>query len=204
VGWDGDPATLVEIPAKELSVSFVNRPRGGGRIGVFIEPCPQLNSIELNARGTMRAKSAEAILAGLPLHMAERELKVIGKELAWEEACLNVRHEPGAYGPGDVLLVTLAYENVTEVFAGFGERGRPAEAVAKEPVTEVKRYLKSKAVVGEHLADQLLLPLALAGCGSVITLTPSSHTRTNMAVIENLCRSGLIVAKSSRICGASL
>ena len=37
--------------------------------------------------------------------------------------------------------------------------------------------------VGEHLADQLLLPLALAGGGEFVTLPPSSHFTTNCEVI---------------------
>jgi RNA 3'-terminal phosphate cyclase (ATP) len=38
--------------------------------------------------------------------------------------------------------------------------------------------------VGEHLADQLLVPMALAGGGSFRTLPPSSHATTNAALIE--------------------
>jgi RNA 3'-terminal phosphate cyclase (ATP) len=38
--------------------------------------------------------------------------------------------------------------------------------------------------VGEHLADQLALPMALAGGGSFTTGQPSSHLTTNLAVIE--------------------
>lgn len=46
------------------------------------------------------------------------------------------------------------------------------------------RYLDAKAPVGPHLADQLLLPLVLAGGGSFVTMPPTEHTRTNIAVIE--------------------
>jgi RNA 3'-terminal phosphate cyclase (ATP) len=47
----------------------------------------------------------------------------------------------------------------------------------------VRRYLAADVSVGEHLADQLLLPLALAGGGSFLTLAPSLHARTNLEVI---------------------
>jgi RNA 3'-terminal phosphate cyclase (ATP) len=40
--------------------------------------------------------------------------------------------------------------------------------------------------VGVHLADQLMLLLALAGGGSFRTLAPSGHARTQVAVIERL------------------
>jgi RNA 3'-terminal phosphate cyclase (ATP) len=38
--------------------------------------------------------------------------------------------------------------------------------------------------VGEHLADQLLIPLALAGGGSYLTGALSLHTTTNIEVIR--------------------
>lgn len=38
--------------------------------------------------------------------------------------------------------------------------------------------------VGEHLADQLLLPLALAGEGEFLSLNPSRHTLTHAALIQ--------------------
>ena len=37
--------------------------------------------------------------------------------------------------------------------------------------------------VGRHLADQLVLPLALAGGGSFRTLPPTQHTRTQLDII---------------------
>jgi RNA 3'-terminal phosphate cyclase (ATP) len=159
-------------------------PAGGGRFVVSIEPAPRLKPIELNERGALLDKRAEALLAGLPLHIAERELAVVGKALGWQDEFLEVLHLPGECGPGNVLLLTLEYEHVTEVFTGFGRRGYPAEAVAKETLSQAQRYLESRAAVGEHLADQLLLPLALAGGGSFTTVTPSNHTRTNSTVIE--------------------
>ena len=38
--------------------------------------------------------------------------------------------------------------------------------------------------VGEHLADQLMLPLALGAGGRFRTVKPSDHSRTNAAIIE--------------------
>jgi RNA 3'-terminal phosphate cyclase (ATP) len=56
--------------------------------------------------------------------------------------------------------------------------------VANRVVDEVQYYLASDAPVDKHLADQLLLPIALAGGGEYITTTPTQHTLTNIAVIE--------------------
>ena len=40
------------------------------------------------------------------------------------------------------------------------------------------------AAAGPYLADQLLLPLALAGGGCFTTVKPSGHARTGASVIE--------------------
>jgi RNA 3'-terminal phosphate cyclase (ATP) len=38
--------------------------------------------------------------------------------------------------------------------------------------------------VGEHLADQLLVPMALAGAGAFVSLPPTQHALTNAEVIR--------------------
>ena len=45
-------------------------------------------------------------------------------------------------------------------------------------------YLAASAPVGEHLADQLLLPMAVAAGGRFLTGKPSLHTLTNIGVIQ--------------------
>ena len=40
------------------------------------------------------------------------------------------------------------------------------------------------AAAGEHLTDQLLLPIALAGAGSFTAEKINMHARTNMTVIS--------------------
>jgi RNA 3'-terminal phosphate cyclase (ATP) len=67
---------------------------------------------------------------------------------------------------------------------GFGEVGVRAEAVAEAAVQEARRYLAADVPVGPYLADQLLLPLALAGGGVFRTLPLSRHASTNIDVIR--------------------
>ena len=50
----------------------------------------------------------------------------------------------------------------------------------------MRRYQAAAVPVGEHLADQLLLPLVLAKGGSFKTLKPSQHLLTNADVIRQL------------------
>ncbi len=159
-------------------------PAGGGEVVASIEPCPQLRPFELMTRGERRHGFAESFIAGVPANVAVRELAVIGAGMGWEDGQLLHRGLPGEQGPGNALLVTLEHEHATEVFAGFGEKAVRAETVAKHVLQEVRDYLVSGAAVGEHLADQLMLPMALAGGGRFTTNRLSQHAVTNAAVIS--------------------
>jgi len=87
-------------------------------------------------------------------------------------------------GPGNIVFIEFGCAAITEVFSAFGRLGASAEHVASEAIDEARSYIASSAVAGEHLADQLLLPLALAGGGSFTTTKLTLHTRTNMDVIS--------------------
>ena len=89
-----------------------------------------------------------------------------------------------ARGPGNVVVLEVACEHLTAVFTGFGARGVRAETVAAQAAQAAQHYLAADVAVEEYLADQLLLPLALARGGSFTTLPLSPHTTTNMQVIQ--------------------
>ena len=83
------------------------------------------------------------------------------------------------------MLIEIASENVTELFSSVGERGVTAEEVARRASREARAYLEAEVPVGEHLADQLLLPLALGQGGVFRTSEPSLHTRTHVDIIRH-------------------
>lgn len=161
-------------------------PRGGGRLHVDISPATELAPLDLDERDDLRRIRATAVVAGLPRHIAERELKLVRTALDLNPDALSIRELPPDQGPGNVLLIEIENEHVTEIITSFGSRGVRAESVAHSAITEAKHYLAANVPVGEHLADQLLLPLALARGGSFITLPLSRHSTTNIEVIETL------------------
>lgn len=158
-------------------------PAGGGVMTVRIAPCARLQRISLMEPGARVASFAEAIIAGIPMDVAARELQVIGKGMGWGESQLLVRGLPGEQGPGNALMITLESEHVTEVFTALGEKTVRSETVARKVLDETRRYIASGAAVGEHLADQLMLPMALAGGGEFTADTVSQHAITNAEVI---------------------
>ena len=124
------------------------------------------------------------MLAHLSDRIAARELETVARGLSWEAECLETRLMTQSAGPGNVLLLEIQCEAVHEVITSFGARGTSAETVAERAVEQVKDYIANGAPIGVHLADQILLPLALAGAGSYRTLPPSRHLLTNIDVIR--------------------
>lgn len=159
-------------------------PAGGGAFTIRIEPSRPLGELVLLERGAVRACRATAIVARLPEAIGRRELDLVARELGWGRDHLRVETDDLSRGPGNVLLLEIETDALVEVVSSFGERGKPAERVALEAVEEARRYLDSGAPVGVHLADQLLLPISMAGGGVFRTVRPSSHFETNAAVLE--------------------
>lgn len=158
-------------------------PAGGGEVVVDIEPAQSLKPIDLNDGGPVVRRHATATVSRLPRHIAERELATVRRRLELSDGETTV-DEVQSVGPGNVVVVEIQREHITEVFTGFGQKGVKAEKVAANVAREAKDYLAANVPVGEHLADQLLLPMALAGGGRYRTTQPTPHTTTNVETIQ--------------------
>ncbi len=169
-------------------------PAGGGEIRASVQSIKTLQPLDLTARGERIATRIIAVVAGLPPTIATRELRELKGQFAEAEEELRVltRQE----GPGNVLMIELRHAAVTELFTAFGEKGVPAETVAKRAAQAAQRYLAADAAVGEHLADQLVLPMALAGSGQITTTNLSSHLATNVRVIQQFLPVAFDIARS--------
>ena len=164
-------------------------PAGGGEVQVTVQPPPSgLAPIQLMQRGALREAYAECLHAGLPRGVAERELAGLQRGLGWSADQLRDRGLRSNEGPGNALLAVLRYEHITEVISAYGEKGVSAEQVAQQVLQEVRAYQAHQAPVGAHLADQLMIPMALAalrGHASQYWATElTAHAHTNVAVIE--------------------
>ena len=158
-------------------------PAGGGSFRVRIEPAESLSFPELMERGEVIGRTARALIAKLPRHIGEREVERVIDMMCWEKECMAVEEVDNSPGPGNILMVEVESRHITELFCGFGQKGVRAEDVATETITEVRKYLAANVPVGRHLADQLMIPIALAGSGRFCTLPLSRHSTTNLEVI---------------------
>jgi RNA 3'-terminal phosphate cyclase (ATP) len=172
-------------PEVELEVDRLGfYPAGGGRFRARIVPRRDLGRLELLEAPRVSARRARALVAGLPPHIAERELRVVREALRWSEEECGVESGRAA-SPGNALFLELEAAPCGELVTAIGERGVPAERVAAAAVAEMRAFLDAGVPVGAHLADQLLLPLALGGGGVFRTVPLSEHTRTNLEVIHD-------------------
>lgn len=157
-------------------------PAGKGMLEVEIEPGGSLATISLVDRGRLRSITARAVVANLARTIAERELAVVSQ--AFPDCEVEIFEEQRSAGPGNVVTIMLEFERGTEAFTGFGQPGLRAETIAARLVREVETFLASGGAVGPYLADQLLLPFAMAGGGTFTTVEPNAHAQTNADVIE--------------------
>lgn len=159
-------------------------PAGGGRFCAEIHPVKTLNGIQIGERGEITSRRAAAVVANLPRHIAQREVETVGKMMNWGPEAFSVHENRNSAGPGNIVMIEIGSSEVTEIFSAFGQVGLSAEKVASIAAREAREYLVSRAAAGEHLTDQLLLPLALAGEGSFTAQKINMHARTNMTVIS--------------------
>lgn len=158
-------------------------PAGGGRFDAIVEPRASLCPLTLLERGDARVH-ARALLAALPGIIARRELRIARERFVLDRDTCRSEIVEASPGPGNVLMIVIESESVTEVVTGFGIKGVGAEKVASGACDEAEAYLKAQVPVGIHLADQLLIPMAMARGGSFRTLTPTPHTRTNAEIVQ--------------------
>ena len=165
-------------------------PKGGGVLHAEIAPINGLKPVSLMERGALQSISGIALISNLPRHIAEREKKRCLKNLfdsgpSLEQMAKIEINEAPAIGQGTELFLQAIYANSAAGFSSLGEIGKPAEKLADEACGEFIRFNESNATIDPHLADQMLIYLALAeGKSSLTTSRISNHLITNAWLIK--------------------
>jgi len=162
-------------------------PVGQGEIQVVIQGrSGKLLPLTQVERGTLRRVWGRAVAANLPSHIPQRMATRAHSLL--KSAGIEARIEPlrvRAACAGAGIFLTAEYEDTRAGFSALGSVGKPSEVVAEEAVAALLGHRDSGAVLDQHLADQLILPLALAGGDSRFTAERvSRHLTTNAWVVE--------------------
>ncbi|TNC84007.1 MAG: RNA 3'-phosphate cyclase [Thalassolituus sp.] len=174
-------------------------PSGGGAWRVRIHPAGTIRALALAQRGEISEQRAVAVSANIPAHVTARELEQVHKRCYWPKADLQQKLVR-SIGPGNIVSLRLKMPELTAVFEASGAKAITAERVAGKAIKAMRNYLSSDAVVCEHLADQLILPLVLGQGGHFTTLELSQHLRTNIDVVKQLTGANIGLKQLAKHC----
>ena len=165
-------------------------PAGGGEIEAEIQPLTaKLQPMTMTARGELRSLTCHSLSSDrLPWHIVTRQGQGARQALGLEGRSLVCETEQlPSSSPGTTCLAVARFERGAGGFTALGKRGKPAEEVGAEAGLALRDFLRGRATVDEHLADQLLLYAALAE-GTSVYLAPQAteHLHTNALVLRQL------------------
>lgn len=160
-------------------------PKGGGMVEGTIEPS-KLQPLTLTRRGSLTEIVGLSAAAGVPIGIAERQReRALARLISLGVPCRIETSSVQASSPGTVLFLLIRCEGGRAGFSSLGERGKPAERVSDEACDQLLAHLEREGVADPYLADQLLLPMALApGSSSMTTTRVTEHLLTNRWVVE--------------------
>lgn len=194
---------LLERFGLNASVTFERTgfyPAGGGQGRLRLEPS-SLRPLRLTERGSFRGAriDSKASRSLESRSVAARQADAAAAVLAdrgLETRTRSVR-SVDTHSTGSAIGVRLAYDHTVAGFDALGERGTSAEDVGRAAAREAVAFHESDAAVDEHMADQLLVFLALAG-GMIAIPRRTEHVETGRALLEAF---GVSVAFESRADG---
>ena len=164
-------------------------PKGGGRIRADIFPADSIRSLDLMERGEVSRVTGYSGVGGLPPSIATRQqmaalasISASAGELA-NKTAIDTINVP-TRGQGTFVYLECSSGSSIAGFSSLGARGKSAEAVGDEAADELIHYYRSGAVLDRHLADQIVLYLALSDHESAFTTEAvTNHLMTNLWAI---------------------
>ncbi len=179
-------------------------PSGGGSLVAEVAPCKQFSALDLRQCGSKKPWRARVLLSKLPDEIGAKQLDHLldrfeKRRLSFDATSLERVEADDA---GNALLLELPHGDLCEVLCAYGERGTRAEQLADRVATEALILSSADVPVGPFLADQLLLPMALAGGGVFRTVEPTLHATTNARLIERFLPVAFTFAKDPQKQGA--
>jgi len=162
-------------------------PQGGGEVMIQVLPS-RPRKCEFTEPGAHKNTSAYLVSANLPMHILDREENILRENLAGPLSLVKNSISNNT-STGNAITIIGEYENYCIGADGLGQKGKPAEAVAKEVVSSYKSE-EAGGAPDSHMVDQLLLYLALAGRGNIKYGELTQHSRTNIYTISKIWGEG--------------
>ncbi len=180
--------SLVQRAGADISLELVSAgfyPAGGGEVVMTVRPSGALAPLHLPAPSAELAVSLRAIVSNLSEGIARRELSTAAELLTGTKVTLSSASVRSP-GPGNAIWLSARDEvtGVTNVFSGIGKVDVRAEDVGRAVAEAFLGWRETGTSIEAHLADQVMLPIALAGEGSFTCDALTLHARTNLEVIH--------------------
>ncbi len=182
-------------------------PRGQGVVRVETQPVERLRPIEA-VDAELKVLEVYAYSCNLPDHIvrrmagaAESLLRKAGyREIVVKTESLGPQDPRNSIDPGTGVFILARLSNgLVMGFDSLGEKGVPAEEVARRAVDDALSQLATGAPIDKHLADQLIIWMALAdGESRIRTSAMTSHTSTGVEVVGSLTGARFEVGERSR------
>lgn len=142
-----------------------------GLVKMDIEPSA-ISGIEWSDRGAMLSCHALVVIGGVPASVGARGVQHLAtlasktKLMVEAEAMTVESSNPGAF-----VTVWAEYERGFGGATAMGSRGLRIETLAQTAFEEMMTWIKSSATIDPFLADQILIPAALADEPSVFRIS---------------------------------
>jgi len=161
-------------------------PEGGGTLFAQIRGGAKLEGADMRDRGQVERVFGSAVGCNLPSHIPQRIANRALNLLETTDIPVDIRPlRTRSISTGAGLFLTVELTNGRGGFGVLGRKGIPSETVAEQGVTELLNFLDSEAAADRYLADQLVLPLALADEPSAVAVEAfTDHLSTNIAVVR--------------------
>jgi RNA 3'-terminal phosphate cyclase (ATP) len=160
-------------------------PAGGGKVVMTVGAGEGgLKPLYLDSPGQPPSLEVDlkAVVSNIPEGIARRELQAAAELLG--DTSLRLQSQTlRSPGPGNAIWLIARGPAVTQVFTAIGEKGKGAEEVGLEVASRFVDWRDSQTSVCQHLTDQLMIPLALAGSGRFSCQEPTMHSWTNIEVV---------------------
>lgn len=185
---------ILEKMGGKIDVKILRRgyfPVGGGEVEVTVFPS-KLKPINLVERGNLKkilaiSRASEFLKTK---KVAERQLmgmrEILGKlKLPIEEKIEYVQTDC----PGSSLCLICQFENTILGTDGLGKLGVKAETVGQEVALKLLEEEKTQACLDKHMADQILIYMALSGGKSQVKVSKiTPHAQTNIWAIQQFLK----------------
>ncbi|MBN1250040.1 MAG: RNA 3'-phosphate cyclase [Anaerolineae bacterium] len=161
-------------------------PRGDGELTASIRGGTHLRGLDLTDPGGLVRVEGTAFAARLPSHIPQRMANRARNILHDLEIATHIVPEHvSSPGVGTGLFLCARYERAQAGFLSLGRLGLPAEEVAEIACRALVEHHRTSAAADPHLADQLVLPFALAEGPSRITVSRvTRHLLTSVWVAQ--------------------